>query len=241
MIIYPAIDLSGGECVRLYRGDFGSKTVYSHQPLETARAFERGGAEWIHVVDLDGAREGSASQTETIFEIARGTGLSLQVGGGIREASQVETLLNGGIDRVVVGSRAVEAAAETRGWLAEFGPERIVLAFDVRLKDGVPVPAIRGWQTDSNASLWDVLGEYQGSGLRHVLCTDIDRDGTLVGPNTDLYRELRWRFLGMEVLASGGVSGLDDLRALQRVRADGVVVGKALYEERFTLSEALEC
>lgn len=241
MIIYPAIDLSGGECVRLYRGDFGSKTVYSHRPLQMARAFERGGAEWIHVVDLDGAREGVASQTEIISEIARETALSLQVGGGIRDARQVEKLLNRGIDRVVVGSRAVEAPAETRRWLAEFGPERVALAFDVRVKDAGPVPAIRGWQTESDASLWDVLGEYQGSGLRYVLCTDIDRDGTLDGPNTELYRELRWRFLGMEVLASGGVSGLDDLRALKRVRVDGVVVGKALYEERFTLSEALEC
>ena len=241
MIIYPAIDLSRGECVRLYQGDFASKTVYSREPLERAREFQRAGAEWLHVVDLDGARDGAASQTETILGLARGTELKMQVGGGIREATQIETLLKAGVDRVVVGSRAVDAPSEVRGWLSAFGPDVLVLAFDVRMKQGVPFPATHGWQKESTTSLWDILAGYQGSGLRHVLCTDIERDGTLGGPNTELYGEIRRRCPELEVLASGGVSALVDLRTLKRLRLAGAIVGKALYEKRFALSEALAC
>lgn len=241
MIIYPAIDLARGECVRLHQGDFASKKVYSREPLEVARGFERDGGRWVHVVDLDGARDGSASQTEAVLALVRETSLAVQAGGGIREGAQIEVLLSGGVERVIVGSRAVEAPEETRAWLAEFGSERLVLAFDVRVRDGVPFPATRGWQTDGTASLWDVLGGFEGSGLRYLLCTDIERDGTLGGPNTALYREIRWRFLGIDVLASGGVSELEDLRALKRVPVAGAIVGKALYENRFTLSEALKC
>ena len=241
MIIYPAIDLSGGECVRLYQGDFESKTVYSGEPLELAREFQHVGAEWLHVVDLDGARDGAASQTETILALARGTDLEMQVGGGIREATQIETLLNGGVDRVVVGSRAVDAPSEVREWLSAFGPDNLVLAFDVRMKRGVPFPATHGWQTESTTSLWDHLARYESSCLRYLLCTDIERDGTLGGPNTELYGEIRQRFPDLDVLASGGVSALVDLRALKRIPVAGAIVGKALYEKRFALSEALEC
>ena len=247
MIIYPAIDLSAGECVRLYQGDFASKTVYSRDPLERAREFQRAGAEWLHVVDLDGARDGAASQTETILRLARVTNLKLQVGGGIRQATQVETLLNAGVDRVVVGSRAVDAPSEVREWLSAFGPDALVLAFDVRMKRGVPFPATHGWQTESATSLWALLAEYEsyqsyeGSGLRYVLCTDIERDGTLGGPNTRLYREIRQRFPGLDVLASGGVSALSDLRTLKLMGLAGTIVGKALYEKRIDLSEAIAC
>lgn len=241
MIIYPAIDLSEGECVRLYQGDFGSKTVYARDPLVPAREFQRAGAEWLHVVDLDGARRGAASQTEAILALARGTDLKMQVGGGIREATQIETLLNGGVDRVVVGSRAVDAPSEVRDWLSAFGPDGLVLAFDVRMKRGVPFPSTHGWQTKSTTPLWDILAEYQGSGLRHVLCTDIERDGTLAGPNRALYGEIRRRCPELQVLASGGVSTLVDLRSLKRLRLAGTIVGKALYEKRFALSEALAC
>ncbi len=241
MIIYPAIDLSGGECVRLYQGDFESKTIYPREPLELAREFQHAGAEWLHVVDLDGARVGAPSQTETILTLARGTHLKMQVGGGIRETTQIETLLNGGVDRVVVGSRAVDAPCEVREWLSAFGPDGLVFAFDVRLKKGVPFPATRGWQTESTTSLWDLLAGYESSGLRHVLCTDIERDGTLGGPNTELYGEICQRFPELDVLASGGVSTLADLRALKRIPVAGAIVGKALYEKRIALPEALEC
>jgi len=241
VIIYPAIDLSGGECVRLYQGDFASKTVYSREPLECAREFQRAGAEWLHVVDLDGARVGAAAQTKTILGLARGTDLKVQVGGGIREPTQIETLLHAGVERVVVGSRAVDAPSEVREWLSAFGPDGLVLAFDVRLKRAVPFPATRGWQTETTTSLWDLLAGYEGSGLRHVLCTDIERDGTLRGPNTELYAEIRQRFPKLDVLASGGVSALADLRALKRISVAGAIVGKALYEKRFALSEALAC
>lgn len=241
MIIYPAIDLSKGECVRLYQGDFASKTVYSREPLELAREFQQAGAQWLHVVDLDGARLGAASQTKTILSIARETDLEVQVGGGIREPAQIETLLEGGVDRVVVGSRAVDAACEVREWFSDFGPDRLALAFDVRMKNGVPFPATHGWQSAGEASLWELLAGYEDSGLRHVLCTDIERDGTLGGPNTELYRQIRRRFPELDVLASGGVSAVSDLRVLKRIPVAGAIVGKALYEKRFALSEALEC
>lgn len=239
MILYPAIDLSNGECVRLYQGDFTSKTVYSTEPIAIAQEFCRAGAEWVHIVDLDGARAGSAAQTETILALARATKLKTQVGGGIHEATQVETLLNGGVDRVVVGSRAVDASSEVRSWLSAFGPEHLALAFDVRVENGVPFPATRGWQSLSTTSLWDTLSGYLDSGLVHVACTDIARDGTLSGANTGLYREIGSRFPELELIASGGVSELADLRALKAVPVAGVIVGKALYEKRVSLSEAL--
>jgi phosphoribosylformimino-5-aminoimidazole carboxamide ribotide isomerase len=241
VIVYPAIDLAGGECVRLRQGDFDAKTVYARDPLERARAFQREGAAWLHVVDLDGARDGKAAQTETILAIARETAMNVQVGGGVRDAEQIETLLSGGVDRVVFGSVAVEAPDRACAWLGRFGADRLVLALDVRVEDGVPFPATRGWTAASEMPLWDWLEAYRDSGLAHVLVTDIARDGTFAGPNVDLYREIVRRFPDVELLASGGVSGLADVHALGRVPVAGVVVGKALYEGRLTLAEALAC
>lgn len=239
MIVFPAIDLSDGACVRLSQGDFDRKIVYAQDPLAVARGFRAAGAEWLHVVDLDGARDGRSAQTETILRLARDSGLNLQVGGGIREKEQLERLLSGGAARVVIGSRAIESPSIVERWLGDVGSDRLVLAFDVRCRDGGYVPATRGWQEESEISLWDLLSVYEGSVLRHVICTDIERDGMLEGPNLVLYREMLERFPALDVLASGGVSSLEDLAKLNETGVGGVIVGKALYEERFSFSETL--
>lgn len=241
MIVYPAIDLSGGACVRLRRGDFAERTTYSNDPLEQVRAFASEGAEWVHVVDLDGARDGDVRQTDTILDLARTSGVALQVGGGLRDAAHIATLLSGGVSRVVVGSTALEAPERTRGWLARFGADRIALAFDVRMKAETPFPAMHGWRRDQDVTLWDWLDRYSDAAVGHVVVTDIGRDGMLAGPHVDLYEEMGRRFPDIDVIASGGVSALADLEALARIPVAGAIVGKALYEKRFSLAEALSC
>ncbi len=241
MKIFPAIDLMDGACVRLHQGAFSEKTIYADDPVAMARRFQAQGAEWLHVVDLDGAREARPMQTEILESLAKDTKLEIQVGGGIHRAEHIRHLLDAGVSRVVVGSRAVLAPEEVSGWLDQFGSERIACAFDVHLVDGTPIPSTRGWQDRGTRSLWDILAGYRGAGLRHVLCTDIDRDGTLQGPNLELYRDLLKREPELSLLASGGVSSLEDLAALKALPVDGAIVGKALYEEKFTLSEALSC
>ena len=241
MIVIPAIDLSNGACVRLRQGDFDTKTTYSTEPVTIARQFEASGASWLHVVDLDGAKDGSTRQTSIVLSVATETSLKVQVGGGLRSRSDVDALLSGGVERVVLGSLAVDDPETVKAWLEEFGPERIVLAFDVRLHDGEPYPAVRGWQHQAERTLSDVLADYAESGLRHVLCTDIHRDGMLSGPNLELYAALVGGLDGMAVQASGGVAALDDLKRLRACGVSAVVVGKALYEGRFELAEALAC
>lgn len=241
MKIFPAIDLLDGACVRLYKGEFSEKTVYTDEPLAMARLFQEKGAEWLHVVDLDGARAGRPMQSSLIDALCAGTELTLQVGGGIHRLEHVTRLLDAGVGRVVIGSRAVHAREEVGAWLERFGPERIVCAFDVRIDEGTPTPATRGWQDRGTRSLWDILDGYREFGLRHVLCTDIERDGTLEGPNFELYREIGSRHPEISLLASGGVRSLDDIRELQKMEIPGVVIGKAIYEGKLSLSEALDC
>lgn len=240
MELFPAIDLLGGACVRLKQGDFAQSTVYEQDPLAAAEGFAQEGARWLHVVDLDGAKDGAARQTDLIAQLAQKTSLNLQVGGGLRSEGDIETLLRAGARRVVIGSIAVQDPATTRGWLARFGGEKIILALDLRLDEkGVPEVLTRGWQEGSRQSLWDLLAVYEGSGLRTFLCTDVARDGMMAGPNLDLYRAIRARFPRLDLLASGGIGQLDDLRALAKLGASGAIVGKALYEKRFTLRQAL--
>jgi phosphoribosylformimino-5-aminoimidazole carboxamide ribotide isomerase len=242
MIIYPAIDLRGGRCVRLSQGRFDRETVYADDPLEMARGFAAAGAAWLHLVDLDGARDGAAQQGELIRRIAGQAALKVQTGGGLRSEQQIRDHLEDGIERVVIGSLALTNPGLTRSWLERFGGERIVLALDVApAKDGRWQVATQGWQQDSGRSLFEVADDYAGAGLSHVLCTDVARDGLLAGANVELYRALKERYPGLAIQASGGVAGLEDVRALRAAGIDGVVIGKALYEGRFTLAEALAC
>lgn len=240
MQIFPAIDLQNGRCVRLARGDFGTATIYGSDPVEQARRFAAAGAEWLHIVDLDGAGKGSVHQRDLIARIAGAVPLKVQVGGGIRDVSTIERYLDCGIERVIVGSLAAENPQLARLWLERFGSARMLLAFDVRLDTaGEPEVLTQGWQKQSRESLWRVLERYADSGLKTIMCTDVERDGMLAGSNTALYGELRERWPTLDVLASGGVSDVADLLELKASGVAGAILGKAIYEGRVDLADAI--
>jgi len=242
MIIYPAIDLRGGRVVRLTEGRFDQEKTYGSDPLAVAREFAAAGATWLHVVDLDGAKDPAQRQTALVESLARDSGLQVQTGGGIREESQISALLAAGAQRVIVGSLAARQPNLVRAWLKQFGPEHIILSPDVRVDAaGTPRVAAAGWQESTGLALVELLNGFLAAGLRHILCTDISRDGKLTGPNAALYTALVKEFPTLQIQASGGVSSLEDLRALQATGAAGAIVGRALYEKKFTLSEALAC
>lgn len=237
MIIYPAMDLMGGRCVRLAQGKFDQATTYSADPAEALADFAAAGAQWAHVVDLDGARAGEPRQHDLIGDLASAAPLSLQVAGGVRGRDHVARLLDDGAGRVVIGSLAVSAPALVADLLAEFGADRITLALDVNMVAGIPMVATHGWSQGSDSSLWDIADLYDG---RHMLVTDIARDGMLTGPNCDLIRQCVQQLPGWEIQASGGVATATQLADLRHVGAAGAIVGKALWEGRFTLAEALD-
>ena len=234
MIVYPAMDLMDGAAVRLRQGRFDEQTRYGTDPAEALRGFASAGAEWAHVVDLDGARAGEPVQHRLIGELAHAAELKLQVAGGIRTAGHIARLFERGIARAVVGSLCVTRPELVNSFLESFGPERITLALDVRVVDGEPRVATHGWQADSALSLWEVAARFPSA--RHLLLTDIGRDGMLEGPNFALYEEVAEQLPGLEVQASGGVSSLEDLA---RLTTAGAIVGKALWEGRFSLEDAL--
>jgi phosphoribosylformimino-5-aminoimidazole carboxamide ribotide isomerase len=238
MLLIPAIDLRGGRCVRLYQGDFGAETRYEYSPRELLEKYRALGASWVHVVDLEGARDGVPAQREVILDLAAQPGLRLQVGGGIRSAAGIEELIAGGVERVVIGSAALERPDEVIGWMRRFGANRICLALDVRYdRRGQPQVRTRGWQAGSAFSLWEAVDLYPAAALRHVLCTDIERDGAIAGPNLRLYRDAIERFPRLAWQASGGVRDAADLQALARIGVAAAVSGKALLEERIGSEE----
>lgn len=238
MLLIPAIDLRNGRCVRLYQGDFAAETRYELEPHELLLRYRGLGASWLHVVDLDGAREGLLSNRPVILCLASQRGVRLQVGGGIRSAAVIEDLLDHGVARVVIGSAAVERPQEVAGWLERFGPERIGLALDVRLDaGGVPHVRTRGWTQATTLSLWEALDRYAPRSVQHVLCTDTERDGALTGPNLTLYRTALARLPHIAWQASGGVRDAKDLTALADIGVSAAISGKALLEERIPLEE----
>lgn len=241
-MIFPAIDLMDGGCVRLHKGDFTARTNYSISPLDVARSYTRDGAEWMHIVDLDGAKKEQTQQTDLILKIARDSGLKVQSGGGLREFSDIKRLLDGGVQRVVVGSLAVTHPQMVKFWLSELSPEKIVIALDVNLDEqGTPYPAIKGWSEAGTKTLWDVLNPYEKSGLKTILVTDISRDGVESGGNIDLYKSIMKTYPELDLITSGGVGSLDHVKALKALSPHGVIIGKALYENRFSLKEAIQC
>lgn len=233
MLLIPAMDLRRGRCVRLYQGDFAAETRYDCSPRELLEKYQALGTSWVHVVDLDGARDGVLAHREVIVDLAARQGLRLQVGGGVRSAEIIEDLLSSGIERVILGSAAVERPDEVIGWMSRFGADRICLALDVRHDaQGEPQVRTRGWQSATSISLWEALEPYPPAAIRHVLCTDIARDGALTGPNLDLYREAIRRLPRIAWQASGGVRSAADLEALAGIGVAAAVSGKALLEER---------
>lgn len=238
MLLIPAIDLRGGRCVRLLQGDFAAETRYDVEPHELLMRYRSLGASWLHVVDLDGARAGTQVNRAAIVALASQQDVRLQVGGGLRDGTVIDELLRAGVARVVIGSAALTDPVETREWLRRFGSEAIVLAFDVRLDaDGVPRCTTHGWQRQSALSLWEGVARFADDGLRHVLCTDVARDGALTGPNLALYSEAQRRFPTIAWQASGGVSGAADLHALAATGVSAAISGRALLDERITREE----
>lgn len=231
MNVIPAIDLRGGRCVRLFQGEFERETEYSDDPPSVAQRFAGLGVDRLHLVDLDGARDGRQQNESVVRRIASESPLKVQLGGGIRSDDTLAGWLDAGVDRCVVGSLAVTEPDRVRAWLADPGAERVVLALDVRITaDGTPMLSTHGWQETSGVSLWHCLEGFADAGLRHVLCTDVSRDGAMAGPNVALYEEIVARFPEIELQASGGVRGIDDLRQLRAAGAAAAITGRALLD-----------
>ncbi len=235
MILLPAIDLYEGRAVRLFRGDYARMTVYSEDPAAVARDFERCGAEYVHMVDLAGARDGGTPDFDTVAAVAASAKLKVEIGGGVRSEETVRRYLDAGVLRVILGTAAIT------DWplfcsLAERFPGRIAAGVDIR--DGYV--AIRGWREQSAVTLRDFCARLGETGVRTVVCTDISRDGAMKGANRELYRTLREEFPALEIIASGGVSSLEDVRALREMGLHGAILGKAYYTGAVDLREAIE-
>jgi phosphoribosylformimino-5-aminoimidazole carboxamide ribotide isomerase len=238
MILIPSIDLRNGRCVRLLKGNFDAETRYDLEPHELLQRYRALGASWLHVVDLDGAKDGRLANRSVIVRLASQKALLIQVGGGVRSAAVVDDLLRNGIDRVIVGSAAVESPAEVQAWIKKYGPEKIGLAFDIRQDaQGVPRVLTRGWTRESKLTLWEAIDSYLPHGLRHVLCTDVELDGALQGPAVALYSEGVKRYPQIAWQASGGVRSAADLAALAAAGSAAAISGKALLEELISPSE----
>lgn len=241
MYCVPAIDLKDGKCVRLYQGDFCQRTEYECDVLELCKKYELQGAKQLHVVDLSGAKSGKTLQKGLVSEILENTTMEVQIGGGIRSRDDLIYYFDKGVAKVVIGSLAVTDTKAVIGWLKEFGADRITLALDVKLKNvNEPIVMIQGWQSASAINAWDLLENFADFGLKNILCTDIARDGTLTGPNNILYKSALDRFPELLWQASGGVNSLDDLEQLRLLGLSSVVIGKALFENKFSLYEAIE-
>ncbi len=238
MIVIPAIDIKDGNCVRLLRGDFNQQTEYSSNPAAVADDYRQMGFSHLHLVDLDGAKSGAQANRTIVSTIAAEGDFEIQLGGGIRELSTLRNWLDTGVRRCVVGSMAVTDSDTVVAWLNEFGGDSIVLALDVRIdKNGVPRLATHGWTQSSELSLWDCISRYAGSGIRHILCTDISRDGAMAGPNLALYEDFVRRFPDILLQASGGVRDIRDLHALRHTGAAAAITGRALLDDRIAVEE----
>ncbi|MGM0843857.1 MAG: 1-(5-phosphoribosyl)-5-[(5-phosphoribosylamino)methylideneamino]imidazole-4-carboxamide isomerase [Bacillota bacterium] len=232
--IYPAIDMRGGKCVRLLQGDYSKETVYGDSPFEMAKRFVEEGSEWIHMVDLDGAKEGSRVNDEFVLAVANDLGAKVQVGGGIRTEEDIEYYLNNGVQRVIIGSLAVSQTELVKSWLAKYG-SRIAIGLDA--KDGYV--ATHGWIETSELKAVDLGVELARAGAETFIFTDIATDGMLSGPNVKAVVELA-EATGKEVIASGGVSSMEDLRLLKESGVAGAIVGKAIYTGKFSVKEAVK-
>ena len=234
MKIFPAIDLIDGCAVRLFKGDYSQKTVYSNSPADVAKSFAAAGAEYIHIVDLDGARDGSNANIEVVRNIVKESGLKAEIGGGIRSVDAIEKYLDLGVMRVILGTAAVTDSEFLKKAVSEYG-ERVAVGVDI--KDGKV--AIKGWTQVSELTCFDFCRQLEELGVKTVICTDISKDGVMSGTNIELYKELSSRFK-MDIVASGGVSNLDNVRTLTNMNMYGAILGKALYTGSIDLSEAIK-
>lgn len=231
MRIIPAIDIIDGKCVRLTQGDYSQKKIYNDNPLDVAVAFERAGLKSLHLVDLDGAKAGKVINWKVIETICSKTKLMVDFGGGIKTEQEINLLFQSGVRQINLGSIAVRNPDLVGEWIHKFGADKIILSADVKNE----LIAISGWLEDSSISIFDFITDYVQKGIRYVTCTDISTDGMLQGPNAELYKKLLNRFPEIKLIASGGVSGMTDLEALKKIKVDGVIIGKAIYEGRIEI------
>ncbi len=234
MLIFPAIDLYGGKAVRLYKGDYAQMTVYSENPIEVARDFEAAGAAWIHMVDLEGARDGTTPNLSVVADIAQNTSLKVEIGGGIRSMETVKTYVDAGVSRVILGTAAVKDPDFLKAALAAYG-EKIAVGVDI--KDGKV--AIKGWLETAEYDAMTFCEKMQKLGVKTIISTDISKDGAMQGANHGLYREMAERF-DMQIVASGGVSSMEDVTRLHALNIYGAIIGKAYYTGAISLKEAIE-
>ena len=234
MLIFPAIDLFEGKAVRLYKGDYAQMTVYNEDPLSVARDFAAAGAVWLHTVDLEGARNGETPNLATVEKLAKESGLSVEVGGGIRSMEVVDRYLSAGVSRVILGTAAVKDEAFLKEALAKYG-DRIAVGIDI--KDGKV--AIKGWTEKSELDAMDFCAKMETLGVKTIICTDISKDGAMKGANHELYREMSRRF-GVQIIASGGVSSMEDVEKLAGLDLYGAIIGKAYYTGAIDLPRAIE-
>lgn len=242
-MIIPALDLIDGEIVRLFQGDYAQQTTYQLSPVEQLQHYAAQGATWLHLVDLTGAKNPDKRQLSLITDMMNGVdGVGLQVGGGIRTEQDIINLLNAGASRVVIGSLAVKQPKLVEQWFHKYGSEKIVLALDINIDEqGNKHVATHGWQENSGVTIETLLNRFIPLGLKHVLCTDISKDGTLTGSNVLLYSELVKDWPQIAWQSSGGIGDLNDIKALTPCRVAGIIVGRALLENKFTVGEAIAC
>jgi phosphoribosylformimino-5-aminoimidazole carboxamide ribotide isomerase len=232
MRIIVAIDIIGGKCVRLTRGDFNTKKVYNEDPLEVARQVEDNGIKYLHIVDLDGAKNKKIENLKVLENIAGNTGLKIDFGGGIRSDEDLRIVFNAGAGQVTVGSIAVTDPELFMRWLSEYGPDKMILGADYKDRK----ISASGWLEDSGKDLISFLSAYKDKGVQYTVCTDIDRDGMLKGPATELYKEIL-ETVDINLIASGGISSLPDIDEIREAGCEGVIIGKAFYEGKITLKE----
>lgn len=242
MEIIPAIDLINGACVRLFQGDYTKKTIYDENPLKIVENFKKDGAKWVHIVDLDGAKDVKNRQTALIYEIAKKyPDMCIEIGGGIRTKSDIKSLLDAGVSRVIIGSLSVKDENLTNDFIKEFGTDKIVLGIDVRIKHEIPYALLGGWLKDSDKTLFDLLDFYSEKHKNLILLsTDISKDGAMSGPSLNLYKQIKNKYPTIKLIASGGVSKMADLDDLALIKSEYAITGKALYENKINLKEAIE-
>jgi len=233
MRIIPAIDIIDGKCVRLTQGDYSQKKIYNEDPLEVALEFEDIGIKRLHLVDLDGAKEGKVINFKVLEKIANKTKLKIDFGGGIKTNEDIHSIFEAGASIATIGSLAVKNKLLFFSWLKKYGPEKILLGADVKNEK----IAINGWLETTELSIFDFIKENMDQGIKNIFCTDISKDGLLEGPSIDLYKKIIMEFPKINLIASGGVANLKDLDDLKEIGCSGAIVGKAIYEKRITLTE----
>lgn len=237
MRIIPAIDIIDGKCVRLTKGDYNTKKIYNENPLEVAKEFEAAGIQYLHVVDLDGAKASQIINYKVLEEIASKTNLKIDFGGGLKADKDLEIAFNSGANQITGGSIAVKNPTIFEGWIAKFGAEKIILGADFYPDAKGGKIATNGWQEESELSLIPFIQSYQTKGIHYVICTDISKDGMLQGPSFEIYSEILSETTNLKLIASGGISTFDEIPKLASIGCEGVIIGKAIYENKISLKQ----